>query len=175
MSVLSSQSIRRLCLARNNPLITPFHERTVHNGMTFGLGASTYDVRNRTATEMRPFECRLLSTVERFCLPDNVRGMVLDKSTFARNFVTAFNTYLDPGWEGFLTVEMVNLGTRTIRIEEGDPLVQIEFAWLDGMTDSPYKGKYQFQPDMAVAAIMEEAVQLKIPYIDRLSYENYVE
>ena len=164
MSILSSQSIRRLCQNRASPLISPFHERTKSHGMSYGLGAASYDVRNKSETVLHPSEGRLLSTIEYFCIPDNIRGMVLDKSTFARNFVTSFNTFLDPGWEGYLTVEMVNLGRDTIIVPQGAPLVQIEFAWLDGMTDQPYRGKYYRQPNKAVEAILEEEHQLVIPF-----------
>lgn len=163
MSILSSQSIRRLCQQRVNPLISPFHERSKSYGMSFGLGAASYDIRNKNETVLHPSEGRLLSTIEYFHIPDNIRGMVLDKSTFARNFVTAFNTFLDPGWEGYLTVEMVNLGRDTIIVPEGAPLVQIEFAWLDGCTDIPYNGKYKFQPNRPIGAILEEEVTLVVP------------
>jgi dCTP deaminase len=132
--------------------------------MSYGLGAASYDVRNKSETVLHPSEGRLLSTIEYFNLPDNVRGMVLDKSTYARNFVTSFNTFLDPGWQGYLTVEMVNLGRDTIIVPEGAPLVQIEFAWLDGCTDQPYRGKYYMQPNRAVEAILEEDIALVVPY-----------
>ena len=39
MTVLSGQTIRRM------GVFTPFFERTVHNGMTYGLGPAGYDVR----------------------------------------------------------------------------------------------------------------------------------
>lgn len=162
MSILSAQSIRKLCLARPS-LISPFMERTKSHGMSFGLGAASYDVRNKARTVLHPSEGRLLSTIEHFTIPNNIRGVVLDKSTFARNFVTSFNTYLDPGWEGFLTVEMVNLGRDTIIVPEGAPLVQIEFAWLDEATDQPYRGKYHMQPNRPVEAILEEEVTLVVP------------
>lgn len=87
----------------------------------------------------------LASTMERFCFPTNICGSVLDKSSYARVFVSAFNTHLDPGWEGFLTVELVNCGDTTIHYKKGDPLCQIKFEWLDAPTVLPYSGKYQNQ------------------------------
>lgn len=84
----------------------------------------------------------LAHTIEDFHMPDNVVGYVVDKSSYARNFVTAFNTLLDSGWVGNLTLELVNLSDKTVFIKAGDPIVQIAFHWLDEATDRPYVGKY---------------------------------
>lgn len=209
MTVLSAQSIRRLCnppvpitmidpsalqrpYARHlqaaiPPLITPFTERGVVNGKSYGLSACTYDCRidQDLTLEQMPFgviarfmDCyhkgdwaraavmadlvagakfrALASTMERFAIPHNVCGSVLDKSSYARVFVSAFNTHLDPGWDGFLTVELVNLGDTVIEYKKGDPVCQIKFEWLDEPTDLPYVGrKYSDQPARPVAAISE--------------------
>src|SRR5262245_9116979 len=101
MSVLSAQSIRRLC---RKPLIDPCEERGVVDGKSFGLSACTYDCRIAQDLDIPALGAALASTIERFCLPDDICGSVLDKSSWARVFVSAFNTHLDPGWEGFLTV-----------------------------------------------------------------------
>lgn len=89
-----------------------------------------------------PRQTILASTIERFCLPDNVCGAVLDKSSYARIFVSAFNTHLDPGWAGYLTVELANLGNTIVRYTRGEPVCQIKFEWLDEPTEMPYRGKY---------------------------------
>lgn len=87
----------------------------------------------------------LAHTLEDFDIPDNVVGYVIDKSSYARVFVSAFNTLLDPGWRGNLTLELVNLGSEVIDIKAGDPIVQIAFHWLDENTIHPYRGKYYDQ------------------------------
>ncbi len=147
MTVLSAQSIRRLCLclSPNRALITPFIEAGMVNGRSYGLSACTYDCRIADGLVLPVGQARLASTIERFCLPLNICGSVLDKSTWARVFVSAFNTHLDPGWEGYLTVELANLGTEAVIYEPGDPLVQVKFEWLDEPTELPYQGKYQLQ------------------------------
>jgi dCTP deaminase len=127
------------------PLITPFVERGVKNGRSFGLSACSYDCRIADGLVIPVGQSRLASTMERFCLPNNICGSVLDKSTWARKFLSAFNTHLDPGWEGFLTVELTNLGSEAAFFEPGDSLVQIKFEWLDEPTNLPYSGKYQAQ------------------------------
>lgn len=145
MSQLSAQSIRRLCQA-DPPLITPFvGEKTVVNGKSYGLSAASYDVRIAHKLTLLCGESALAHTVEDFWLPDNVVGYVVDKSTWARRHVTAFNTLLDPGWHGNLTLELVNLGHTPVAIMAGDPIVQIAFHWLDEPTNAVYAGKYQNQ------------------------------
>jgi len=155
MSVLSAQSIRRLChpewdheeavRQRGRPMIEPFVERDVVHGKSFGLSACTYDCRIAEDLLIFPGQARLASTMERFCLPSNICGSVLDKSSYARIFVSAFNTHLDPGWAGYLTVELANLGTNPVHYWRGDPVCQIKFEWLDEPTDLPYTGKYHNQ------------------------------
>lgn len=87
----------------------------------------------------------LAHTLEDFNMPTNVAGFVVDKSTYARVFVSAFNTFLDPGWCGNLTLELVNLGSEIVDIKAGDPICQICFQWVDEHSDRPYSGKYQNQ------------------------------
>jgi len=160
MSVLSAQSIRHLCSPDEKerlnysrlefgpvyPLISPFvPEKVVVNGKSYGLSACTYDCRIAESIVIGPTKAALVSTKEYFSLPATICGSVLDKSSYARVFVSAFNTHLDPGWSGYLTVELVNLGYEHIRFTQGDPVCQIKFEWLDYPTEIPYQGKYQNQ------------------------------
>lgn len=150
MSVLSAQSIRS-CLT-----IEPFCERTVHEtGMSFGLSVSGYDLRIRDQICLWPSQFALVTTVERLKLPANIQGILLDKSSWARQGLSMFNTKFEPGWEGYPTVEVVNLSKRAIIIEEGAPLCQMEFHWLDAHSETPYNGKYQNQPNEPVPAKVE--------------------
>jgi dCTP deaminase len=190
MSILSAQTIRKLCLEPTNtptrgrllyaddnksyvyhgkvkipyhgPLITPFTERGVIRGRSYGLSACTYDCRTRNDVFLQPGGNALTSTIEMFSIPFDICGSVLDKSTWARVFVSAFNTHLDPGWRpikpkdtNHLTVELVNMSNEPINILAGDPICQIKFEWLDEPTDIPYQGKYNSQPDHPVPAIFE--------------------
>ena len=167
MSVLSAQSIRRLCrpggyytfpshrIPVDSPLIEPFEERGVINGKTFGLGPCSYDVRSKARVYLPAGGRALASTIEKFCIPPFICGTVMDKSSNARVFVSAFNTHIDPGWRGYLTVELVNLDSVDHEWEAGDPLCQIRFDALDEPTIMPYQGKYQDQQDMPVPFLYE--------------------
>lgn len=161
--ILSAQTIRALCDARTvelfqlaGPLITPFAERTVHeSGTTFGLGPSTYDVRIAEDLTIRPGAFELASTVERFSMPLDLCATVMDKSSLVRQGLTVQNTHLDPGWQGFLTLELVNHGPHTMELAKGRPIAQIKFELLDRPTVQPYAGKYQRQPAGPVPARRE--------------------
>jgi dCTP deaminase len=87
----------------------------------------------------------LASTVEKFTMPLDVAGIVCDKSTFARLGVAVQNTFIDPGWKGWLTLEISNNGEQTIVIPKGCPIAQIVFHLLFKPALVAYEGKYQNQ------------------------------
>lgn len=156
MSQLSAQSITRLCRTEN-PMITPFvGEKVVHNGMSYGLSAASYDVRIANDLVLRPRGYSLANTLEDFDMPANVVGYVYDKSSWARKFVSAFNTLIDPGFKGNLTLELVNNSIETVELRAGDPICQIVFVWLDEATERPYQGKYQNQKSEPQPFIYDE-------------------
>jgi dCTP deaminase len=107
--------------------------------------------------KVRPSYRSLAHSLETFAIPDDVVAYVVDKSTYARRFMSAFNTLFDPGFVGTATLELVNLGSETIIIEAGDPICQVAFHFLDQPTDRPYSGKYSHQPARAVGARSERA------------------
>jgi dCTP deaminase len=165
MSILSAQTIRKHCITKfisggtqynTTPLIFPFVEKGVIRGRSFGLSACTYDCRISHPLIIPVKQSRLAVTIEQFNFPDNICGSVLDKSSWARVFVSAFNTHLDPGWKGFLTLELANLSEEHIEYLEGDPVCQIKFEFLDEPTELPYSGKYQFQKQIPTPAILEK-------------------
>jgi dCTP deaminase len=137
--ILPAQAIRAL-----RP-VDPFCERTTYNGMTFGLGPAGYDVRIAESVTVAAGQFVLASTVERFDMPNDVLGQVCDKSTWARRGLAAQNTIVEPGWRGFLTLELTNHSTEAIAPRAGDPIAQIIFFRLEAPTELPYRGRYQDQ------------------------------
>jgi dCTP deaminase len=125
--------------------------------MTYGLGPAGYDVRIAEEIVIPRGGARLASTLEHFDMPNDLLARVADKSTWARRFVAVQNTIIEPGWRGYLTLEISNHSDSHVRIVEGSPIAQIIFDLLDEPAERPYDGKYQDQPRGAVAAIHEEA------------------
>lgn len=163
--ILSAQTIRKL------DIITPFNERQVVRGRSYGLSSCGYDVRIDleaeglgVTTRMYPttykvektfmgpeirkeygVTFRLAATMEHFRMPDNVMGVVHDKSSWARQGLAVQNTVIEPNWRGFLTLELTYHGDGEIIFTHGDPIAQIIFHFLDEPTEQPYTGKYQNQ------------------------------
>ena len=88
-------------------------------------------------------------------MPDTVAGIIYNKSTWARRGLSVFNTVVEPGWKGHLTMELSNHGAVTIQIPAGVGIAQVIFYFLDRPTDNPYTGKYQGQKPGPQAAIFE--------------------
>jgi dCTP deaminase len=150
--ILAAQHIRERAL---KGMITPFCERTVHRGMTFGIGPNGYDIRLGGSVSIRPGRHALGVSVERFALPNDICSRILDKSTWIRRGVKVGNTIAEAGWCGYLTLEIFNHTDDVIDIAAGTPIAQMVFELLTAPTDQPYRGKYQDQPSEPVAAKME--------------------
>lgn len=149
--ILPAQMIR----ARQT-LITPFTERKVHKGGTsYGLSSCGYDVRIAQSVVMHPGDFKLVSTYERFRMPNDLIAYPHDKSTWARLGLAVQNTVIEPGWEGYLTLEITNHGRNTLILDEGMPIAQIIWHLLAEPTERPYTGKYQNQENRPVSAILE--------------------
>ena len=154
--ILSDSQIR----ARG--IISPCEERQQFRGRSFGLSACGYDVRFDLDTIdewanyrhvqttdgdgilLAPGQSVLLGTQELFHMPDNVVGLLKDKSTWARQGVLVSQGVLEPGWRGFASVLLFNVGTEDVPIIHGDPIAQVLFQ-ITGEVDAPYNGKYQNQ------------------------------
>lgn len=148
MSVLSGH------LIRDHNILTPFQYRTVgRDNLTYGMGPAGYDVRVEFDDEgeldeivLLPNEFVLASTIERFTMPHDVLGVVHDKSTWIRKGLAVHNTVIEPGWEGFLTLELKNVNSdgTALHIVRGDPIAQIVFHKVIGQA-MIYTGKYANQ------------------------------
>jgi len=117
-------------------------------------GDGLQTLRRRLAAN--PSYKALAFTQEDLKMPDDVSAQVADKSSHARLFCSAFNTFIDPGFHGNLTLELVNLSDQEIHFKKGDPIVQLIFSQLDEPTCSPYRGKYQHQRKVAQQVIYED-------------------
>ncbi len=140
MSVLSGQTIRRL------GLLDPMREKYLdRNGCSCGLSIAGYDITLDHDILIGPHEFQLAGAAERFIMPNNVNGIVHDKSSLARRGLQVFNTVIEPGWRGFLTMELKNQTGEEMLFRAGDAIGQVVFHFLDEPAERPYAGKYQNQ------------------------------
>ena len=147
--ILSGQSIRE------RGIFTPFSERTKAHGMTFGVGPAGYDVRIAETVKIPAGGFVLASTMERFVMPNDLLGIVHDKSTWARMGLALQNTVAEPGWAGHLTLELSNHGKFAIKLLAGMPIAQIIFHLTDQPVENSYDGKYHNQKAGPQPAIFE--------------------
>jgi dCTP deaminase len=138
-------------------MIMPWYERTKHNGVTYGLGYCGYDIRIKNGLSLGGQSFAIASSIEQFNIPLDLVGVVHDKSTWARCGLSVFNTVLEPGWSGWLTLEFANHSDKTIYLEPGTSVAQIIFDQLDMAVDIGYSGKYHNAPDKPQNAIFEKA------------------
>lgn len=140
MTVLSGQTIHRLKLLE--PCRGAYKDS---QGNSAGLSACGYDLTLSETIVIYPGHFMLAAAAERFNLPSNVVGIIHDKSSLARRGLAVQNTVAEPGWRGYLTLELTNHGSEYILLLHGSAVCQAIFHFLDEPTNFPYKGKYQDQ------------------------------
>ena len=93
-----------------------------------------------------PHSFLLATTRERIRLPDDVTAFVEGRSSIGRIGLFIQNAgWVDPGFQGTLTLELFNSNRLPIRLQEGRRICQLVFARMDRATTRPYDGKYQHQ------------------------------
>lgn len=122
------------------------------HGVSYGLSEAGYDIRIKQEVRFsRTRRFSLASAIEQFNMPTYLVGVVHDKSTWARQGLSVFNTVIEPGWKGFLTLELVYHGDAELIVPAGAGIAQVLFSTISDPADYG-GGKYQNQPDEPVEA-----------------------
>jgi dCTP deaminase len=141
-------------LLNARPIVGMLSHKVMEHGVSYGLSEAGYDIRVQQRISFgRDQRFVLASSVEEFIMPRDLVGIVHDKSTWARQGLSVFNTVIEPGWRGFLTLELVYHGRHhnDLEIPAGAGIAQVIFHKTT--RDAAYNGKYQGQPDRPVGAI----------------------
>ena len=104
-----------------------------------------------------PATMALAVSVERFNLPPDITAMVIGKSTLAREGIIINCTPMEPGWSGYLTIEIVNVHQQNaVRVYLNEGIGQAVFFQHErpSITYAEKKGKYQNQEPAPVFARM---------------------
>jgi dCTP deaminase len=103
---------------------------------------------------LRPLEFALGVTVEHIEVPDDLVARLDGKSSLGRVglLIHATAGLVDPGWQGRLTLELMNLAPFPITLFAGMKIGQISFIQMTSPVDNPYGGgtlasKYQGDTD----------------------------
>ncbi len=95
---------------------------------------------------LMPGQFVLASTMEYFSLPNNITAFVEGRSSLGRMGLFIQNAgWVDPGFEGEITLELFNANRCAIELQTGRRVGQLVFAKMDSNAEKPYSGKYQFQ------------------------------
>jgi dCTP deaminase len=176
MSIRSDRWIRKL--AREQAMIEPFEEAQVREGViSYGVSSYGYDIRvapefkvftnvfsvvvdpkgfdDRSFVDVHADQCiippnsfALARTLEYFRIPRDVLAICVGKSTYARCGIVVNVTPLEPGWEGYLTLEISNTTPLPARIYANEGIAQLLFFQGSEEPEVTYadrKGKYQGQ------------------------------
>lgn len=157
-------------LYRSSQLLDVPDRKVSEHGVSYGLGEAGYDIRikqditfyrlfglipmvkvidgNQVSRHLGKFT--LASAIEKFNMSPSCVAIVHDKSTWARRALSVFNTVIEPGWKGYLTLELVYHGRKKLHIPAGSGIAQVLFHSVQEPAN--YNGKYQNQENQPVAA-----------------------
>ena len=160
-----------------SPIKNMVNAKVKEHGVSYGLAEVGYDIRIKQEIIFRPakyhfsgtFLCGpghiinsgpttpgnfcLASAMEEFDMPNDLVGIVHDKSTWARKGLSVFNTVIEPGFFGGLTLELVFHGSEPLHIPAGSGIAQVIFHRI--AHPAAYVGKYNGQSSDPVPAIFE--------------------
>ena len=110
------------------------------------------EVTDGEAFILHPGEFVLGSTLERVTLPDDLVARLEGKSSLGRLGLLIHSTagFIDPGWDGHVTLELSNVANLPITIYAGMKIGQLSFVQLSQPAERPYGSdgigsKYQGQ------------------------------
>jgi len=93
-----------------------------------------------------PGQFVLATTLEYFTMPDDLTAFVEGRSSLGRMGLFIQNAgWVDPGFEGEITLELFNANRCAIELQSGRRVGQLVFAKMDENALNPYRGKYQGQ------------------------------
>ena len=184
MSVLSDKWIRKM--AKSHKMISPFVPKQTRKGkISFGLSSFGYDARvsndfkiftnvNSAIVDPKNFKKEsfvskksnvciippnsfaLARTVEYFKIPENVLVICLGKSTYARCGIIVNVTPLEPGWEGYVTLEFSNTTPLPAKIYANEGAAQFIFLSGNEEPETTYdkrNGKYMKQTGVTLPKV----------------------
>lgn len=102
-----------------------------------------------------PHSFLLATTREYIKLPNDITAFVEGRSSIGRIGLFIQNAgWVDPGFEGQVTLELYNANSLPIRLEAGRRICQLVFCKMDQAAKNPYNGKYQGQTNSTGSRVM---------------------
>ena len=106
----------------------------------------------------------LAATIEKLSIPNDLTAFVEGRSSIGRMGLFIQNAgWVDPGFQGRLTLELYNANSLPIRLRSGRRICQIVFCKTDQKAQNPYKGKYQGQKGVVGTRIFMDRENNSVP------------
>lgn len=129
---------------KTDQVIDPISDKSVHKYSS--LLADTFVIE--------PHSFVLATTMERVILPDNITAFVEGRSSIGRLGLFIQNAgWVDPGFDGHITLELFNASPNSISLKSGMRIAQCVFCMTDIPVEIPYSGKYQNQVEATESRI----------------------
>lgn len=184
MAALPDTWIKRM--AKSQGMIEPFADQRRRKGkISFGASSYGYDFRLFNEYKIPDFNgctgvdpkkmdavrfadhsgpvCRippnsfvLGRSLEYFRIPRDVIVTCQGKSTYARCGVIVNVTPLEPEWEGYITLSLVNASPVPATVYSGEGIAQLIFMRAETQCHTSYadrKGKYQAQKQIRLSSV----------------------
>lgn len=137
------------------------HFLTVDDFNMEGLTLDT-DVRYREhrgeSITLPPHSFLLATTMEWVKLPADLTAFVEGRSSIGRLGLFIQNAgWVDPGFEGRITLELYNASSLPIRLQAGRRVCQLVFCKMDQAALNPYQGKYQGQEQSVGSRVFQDS------------------
>ena len=184
MPVLPDHHIETL--SRRSAMIVPFARGRARKGrISFGTSSYGYDFRLAREFKLPQFQgircldpkkinqlrfedhhgasCLIPAnsfilgrSLEYFRIPRDILGVCQGKSTFARCGLVVNVTPLEPEWEGYITISLINGSPVPVRVYAGEGIGQLILIRADDNCRISYadrKGKYQAQKGIQISKV----------------------
>lgn len=105
-----------------------------------------------------PHSFLLATTMEYVKLPNDLTAFVEGRSSIGRMGLFIQNAgWVDPGFEGRITLELYNANSLPIQLEAGRRICQLVFCKMDQEAGNPYRGKYQGQTKSVGSRVFKDS------------------
>jgi len=117
-----------------------------------------YEEIEKDVIVIPPHSFLLAATREFVKLPNDVTAFVEGRSSIGRIGLFIQNAgWVDPAFEGTITLELYNANRLPIQLQSGRRICQLVFAKMDQETLAPYRGKYQGQVAATGSRVYQDA------------------
>ena len=123
-----------------------------------------YKTINTDTYILLPGQFVLATTMEYVSLPDNLTAFVEGRSSLGRLGLFIQNAgWVDPGFQGEITLELFNANRCAIELKAGRRVGQLVFAEMDDTALTPYNGKSQGQKVATASRVYMDCHQGRTP------------